>query len=72
MQYKMDRLMQNKGLGSDIKKITAATGLDKLAKKIAQLLDEDCGCDERETKLNEWSKDWPIYKKRNNINGNNK
>ena len=41
MQYKMDRLMQNKGLGSDIKKITAATGLDKLAKKIAQLLDED-------------------------------
>ena len=58
----MDRHMHNKGLGSDIKKITAATGLDKLAKKIAQLLDEDCGCDERAEKLNEWSKDWPIYK----------
>ena len=68
----MDLDMQNNGLGSDIKKITKATGLDKLAKKIAQLLDEDCGCDARETKLNEWSKNWPIYKKRNNINCNNK
>ena len=58
----MDRHMHNKGLGSDIKKITDATGLDKLAKKIAQLLDEDCGCDELATKLNEWSKDWPMYK----------
>ena len=68
----MDLDVQNNGLGSDIKKITKATGLDQLAKKIAQLLNEDCGCDERENKLNEWSKDWPIYKKRNNINGNNK
>ena len=68
----MDLDMQNNGLGSDIKKITKATGLDQLAKKIAQLLNEDCGCDGRENKLNEWSKDWPIYKKRNNINGNNK
>ena len=68
----MDLDMQNNGLGSGIKKITKATGLDQLAKKIAQLLNEDCGCDERENILNEWSKDWPIYKKRNNINGNNK
>lgn len=68
----MDLDMQNNGLGSDIKKITKATGLDQLAKKIAQLLDADCGCDEREIKLNEWSKNWPVYKKRNNINGNNK
>ena len=58
----MDQPMHNKGLGSDIKKITAATGLDKLAKKIAQLLNEDCGCDDRAEKLDEWSKDWPIYK----------
>lgn len=72
MQYKMGQPMHNEGLGSDIKKITVATGLDKLAKRIAQLLNEDCGCDDRETKLNDWSKDWAIYKKRNNINGNNK
>ena len=31
----------SKGLGSDIKKITEATGLDQLAKRIAQILDED-------------------------------
>ena len=33
----MDQNMETKGLGTDIKKITAATGLDKLAKRIAQL-----------------------------------
>ena len=33
--------MQNNGLGSDIKKITKATGLDALAKQIAKILDED-------------------------------
>lgn len=58
--------MQSKGLGDDIKKITAATGLDQIAKKIAQLLDEDCGCDARADWLNEKTKNWPIYKKRNN------
>jgi hypothetical protein len=58
--------MQSKGLGDDIRKITAATGLDQIAKKIAQLLDEDCGCDDRAEWLNEKTKNWPIYKKRNN------
>ena len=58
----MDQNMETKGLGTDIKKITAATGLDKLAKRIAQLLNEDCGCDGRAEKLDNWSKDWPIYK----------
>ena len=38
----MDLNMQSRGLGDDIKKITSATGLDNLAKRIAQLLDEDC------------------------------
>ena len=33
-------------------KITSATRLDQLAKKIAQILDEDCGCDDRQEKLN--------------------
>lgn len=54
--------METKGLGTDIKKITAATGLDKLAKTIAKLLNEDCGCDDRAEKLDAWSKDWPMYK----------
>ena len=61
----MEHVMPSKGLGDDIKKITKATGLDQLAKQIAQLLNEDCGCDERQYWLNEKSKNWPMYKKRN-------
>ena len=63
--------MKSKGLGDDIKKITSATRLDRLTERIAKLLDEDCGCDERQDWLNEKTKNWPIYKKRN-MNGNNK
>lgn len=63
--------MQSRGLGDDIKKITSATGLDQLAKRIAQILDEDCRCDDRQEWLNEKTKNWPIYKKRN-IDGDNK
>ena len=63
--------MKSRGLGDDIKKITAATRLDKLSEKIASLLDEDCGCDKRQDWLNEKTKNWPMYKKRN-VNGNNK
>ena len=54
--------METKGLGTDIKRITAATGLDKLAKQIAKLLDEDCGCDDRQQWINEKTKNWPMYK----------
>jgi len=44
---------KSKGLGDTIKKITSATKIDKLAKKIAQVAGaEDCGCDERQEKLN--------------------
>lgn len=65
--------MKSRGLGDDIKRITSATRLDDLAKRIAQLLDEDCGCDERQEWLNEKTKNWPMYKKKNkDINGNNK
>ena len=65
--------MQSKGLGDDIKRITSATKLDELAKRIAQLLDEDCGCDDRQDWLNEKTKNWSRYKKKNkDINGNNK
>ena len=70
----MEQLMQNgsKGLGDDIKRITSATGLDQLAKRIAELLNEDCGCDDRQEWLNERTKNWPMYKKRNVNNGTNK
>ncbi len=64
-------LDMSKGLGSDIKKITEATGLDQLAKQIAKILNEDCGCDDRAEWLDEKTKNWPIYKKRN-MNGGNK
>ena len=65
--------MQSKGLGDDIKRITSATRLDEIAKRIAQLLNEDCGCDERQEWLNEKTKNWPVYKKKNkDINGGNK
>ncbi len=58
--------MQSRGLGDDIKKITSEVKLDQLAKRIAQLLDEDCGCDDRQDWLNEKTKNWPMYKKKDN------
>jgi len=44
--------MKSKGLGDDIKKITSATRLDKLAERIAELTSGDCGCERRRKKLN--------------------
>jgi hypothetical protein len=46
--------MESRGLGDDIKKITSAIGLDQLTKRIAQILDEDCGCDKRQEQLNKY------------------
>ena len=63
--------MPSKGLGDDIKKLTSVTKLDQIAKRIAQILNEDCGCDDRQDWLNEKTKNWPIYKKRN-LDGGNK
>ena len=54
----------SRGLGDDIKKITSVTRLDQLAKRIAQILDEDCGCDDRQAWLNEKTKNWPMYNKK--------
>jgi hypothetical protein len=39
------------GLGDTIEQITEATGIKKLVEFIAG---EDCGCEERKQKLNEW------------------
>lgn len=57
---------QSRGLGDDIKKITSATRLDQLTEKIFELLNMDCGCDDRQEWLNEKTKNWSRYKKENN------
>jgi hypothetical protein len=42
-------------LGDTVAKITAATKMDELAKKIAELTgNTDCGCDKRQETLNKW------------------
>ena len=65
MQLKMEHVMSNsKGLGDDIKKITAFTRLDQLTEKIADLLNMDCKCDDRQEWLNNQTKDWSRYKKK--------
>ena len=42
-------MTKSKGLGDTIAKITKATGIDKVAKKV---LGDDCGCEERKQALN--------------------
>jgi hypothetical protein len=57
-------MSNSKGLGDDIKKITSATRLDQLTEKIAELLNMDCNCDDRQEWLNDKTKNWPMYKKK--------
>jgi len=46
-------MAKSKGLGDDIAKLTCAVRLDKLAEAIANKLGkDDCGCSERQEKLN--------------------
>jgi hypothetical protein len=47
--------IKSRGLGDTVAKITAATKMDELAKKIAELTgNADCGCDKRQETLNKW------------------
>ena len=49
-----DPKQKSKGLGDTIAKITHATGLDKVADKVAKMAGkEDCGCNRRRKVLNE-------------------
>jgi hypothetical protein len=57
-------MSNSKGLGDDIKKITSFTRLDQLTEKIADLLNMDCKCDDRQEWLNNQTKDWSRYKKK--------
>ena len=44
---------KSKGLGDDVAKLTSAVRLDRLAELIANKLGkDDCGCSERQEKLN--------------------
>ena len=42
--------MKSKGLGDSIAKITKATGIEKAVKTV---VGEDCGCKQRQDKLNQ-------------------
>jgi len=42
----------SKGLGDTIEKITTATGIKKVVKKIYGEGDNECGCNKRKEKLN--------------------
>lgn len=45
---------KSRGLGDDVEKVTTALKIDKLAKKIANLMGkDDCGCNDRKEKLNQ-------------------
>ncbi len=50
-EYKKRQEAKAKGLGDTVKKVTKATGIDKAVKFVAG---EDCGCDERQEKLNDF------------------
>ena len=50
-EYKKKQEAKAKGLGDTVKKVTKATGIDKAVKFVAG---EDCGCDERQEKLNKF------------------
>ena len=44
--------MESKGLGDTIKKITKATGIEKVVKTVSKIVGKDCGCEDRKDFLN--------------------
>ena len=51
-----DVTQPSRGLGDTIAKLTHATGIDKVVKKISKATRKPCGCQQRQAKLNRW---WP-------------
>ena len=43
---------KSKGLGDTIGKITKATGVEKVVRKISEITKKDCGCKNRKENLN--------------------
>ena len=73
-EYKQWLKDNHQGLGDKVDYMLNETPLKNVTKIIKKALfkdGEDCGCDKRQEWLNEKTKNWPIYKKRN-IDGNNK
>ena len=48
----MENKNKSKGLGDTIAKITKATGIKKVVKKVSEATGKDCGCDKRQDTLN--------------------
>ena len=49
-----ESVVESKGLGDTIAKLTAATGIDKLVEEVAHAMGkEDCGCNKRRRRLND-------------------
>ena len=48
-EWKKNHAESSKGLGDSVEAVLKATGVDRVAK---WMLGEDCGCDERKSKLN--------------------
>jgi hypothetical protein len=44
---------KSKGLGDTIEKLTKATGIKAIVKKISEVTNTDCGCGNRKNKLND-------------------
>jgi len=49
-RFELENQNKSKGLGDTVEKITEATGIKKAVKA---LFGEDCGCDDRKSKLNQ-------------------
>ena len=65
-EWKAKQENKSKGLGDTIAKVTKATGIDKAVKFVAG---EDCGCEERQEKLNQlFSYDVPECLEENEYN----
>jgi hypothetical protein len=47
-----NKVVESKGLGDTVAKITHATGLNKLAELYTQITGKDCGCKSRQEALN--------------------
>ena len=54
MKSLKSNIMKSKGFGDTVAKFTKATGIKKFVDKVAKVTDSDCGCDQRQSVLNEW------------------
>jgi|TARA_B110000908_G_C10146510_1_gene399304 hypothetical protein len=45
-------MLESKGLGDTIEKITTATGIKKLVDTVSKARKKPCGCNQRKEKLN--------------------